>query len=89
MAARKSSGRSRPQPKTEEVPEQPAEDAGKTDDDAPLDAVIVVKTVNEDGSLGVNVIPNGNVQVTEVQTLLEFGLKSFREQIGLPGQSPR
>jgi hypothetical protein len=88
VAARKSSTRSKPQPEAAISPEAAVEQPEGPEVDQPLDAVIVVKTVSEDGTLGVKVVPNGSVQVTEVQTLLEIGLKNFREQIGL-GQAQR
>lgn len=65
---------------------QVAAEEGKAADQTPPNGVFIEKAVTEDGNLQVNVAPVGNVQVTEVQTLIEVGLKTFREQIGL-GQS--
>lgn len=48
-----------------------------------LDAVIVVRTVGEDGSISCRAIPQGNVQATEVQTILELGVLEWRQRIGL------
>ncbi len=47
------------------------------------DAVLVIKSIGQDGTLNVDVQTVGSVQVTEVQTLLELGLGSFRNRIGL------
>lgn len=48
-----------------------------------LNAVLVVKHRDPDGSISTSIATNGNVEVTEVQTLLELGLKGWREKIGL------
>lgn len=62
---------------TEEAPqEQPAEPV--------LPAVVVVKNTDESGNITVSVVPHGGVLATEVQTLLELALPSWREKIGLP-----
>lgn len=57
--------------------------AQESDEDKPLDAVIIVKTVTPDGNFGTQVILNGDVKPTEVQTIIEFGLKGWRSQLGL------
>lgn len=57
-------------------------------DEQPLNAVIVVKIEDENGNIGTNVIPNGDVRPTEIQTLLELAINSWREQIGV-GQTKR
>lgn len=67
--------------------EVPAEE-GKAADVGIPDGVLIVKNVDEQGNLSVNVVPTGNVQITEVQTIIEVGLRFFREQLGL-GQAPR
>lgn len=54
-----------------------------TTTEEPLDAVLVVKTTDDEGRITTNVLLNGNIQATEVQTLLEFGLKTWRNQLGL------
>lgn len=48
----------------------------------PLNAVIIVKTEDEDGNIGVEIINNGNVQATETQTLIELALKAWRGKLG-------
>jgi hypothetical protein len=50
--------------------------------------VFVTKERDGEGNLNINIVPVG-VEVTEVQTILEIGLKSFREQIGLGRQNGR
>lgn len=55
------------------------------EDDTPMDAVIVIKTTADDGTIKTQVMTNGTVQATEVQTLLELGLKGWRERLGLVG----
>ncbi len=49
----------------------------------PLDVVLIVKRLGPDGSISADVATNGAVQATEVQTLIELGLKSWRKKIGL------
>ncbi len=61
----------------EVVPNPPEPDANT------LDAVLVMKLTDEDGTITTNVITNGDIAATEVQTLLELGLKSWRQKIGL------
>lgn len=53
-----------------------------------FDAVIVVKEATPDGGISTKVLTNGNVQATEVQTLLELAVLGWRDQIGL-GQPKR
>lgn len=53
-----------------------------------FDAVIVVKEISPDGAINTKVLTNGNVQATEVQTLLELAVLGWRDQIGL-GQPKR
>lgn len=65
-----------------------SEEAVNASEEQPLNAVIVVKVEDEDGNIGTNVIPNGDVRPTEIQTLLELAINSWREQIGV-GQSKR
>ncbi len=53
-------------------------------DEAPqMDAVIVVKTKQDDGTISTEVMVNGNVELTEVQTLLELAVRGWRKRIGL------
>lgn len=51
--------------------------------EAPLNAVIIVKDVDPEGNITTRVALNGNVNALEVHTLIEFGLKAWREQVGL------
>jgi hypothetical protein len=53
---------------------------------APLDAVIILKDVDEKGNISVSVQPNGTVLATEVQTLLEMAIPEWRAKIGLPAR---
>jgi len=55
----------------------------ETPDAEQPNAVLVVKIQDEDGSISTDVIPTGNVQATEVQTLIELGLVAWRQKIGL------
>lgn len=66
-------------PKLEAV-DAPADEAPQ---EAQVDGVLVRKEVGPEGNLSVSVQPIGNVQITEVQTLLELGVRYFREQVGL------
>lgn len=56
--------------KAEEIPPQP-------------NAVVILKSVGDDGSITTDVTTSGEVQATEVQTLIELGLRSWRAKIGL------
>lgn len=47
------------------------------------DAVLILKKIDSDGSINTQAVPLGNVQATEVQTLIELGLQSWRKSIGL------
>jgi hypothetical protein len=49
----------------------------------PLDGVFVTKVVDEHGNIGTDVMINGTVQATEVQTLLELAVRGWRKRIGL------
>lgn len=49
----------------------------------PLAAVIVVKRIDEDGTITPEVTFQGDIRPTEVQTLLETGVLRWRQQIGL------
>lgn len=48
-------------------------------------AVIVLKTIDEDGSIRTDIVMQGDVQATEVQTLLELAVRGWRQRIGLVG----
>jgi len=74
--------RAQPKPETPEVAEAVQPDPAE----AP-DAVLVVKVVSDDGSISTHVQALGNIQATEVQTILELGIAGWRRQIGLVGQS--
>ena len=59
--------------------EAPAE---QPEEQAP-NAVVVVKNVNEDGTLAPPTIQLlGEVQITEAQFLLEAGIKGLRRELG-------
>jgi hypothetical protein len=47
------------------------------------DAVLVTKNTDEQGNITVEVSPVGNVQATEIQTILELGVARWRSMIGL------
>lgn len=61
-------------------PDAPAEAAPE---EAPPNGVLVVKVIDENGNIATDTQPIGNVQPTEVQTLLELGVSSWRRKIGL------
>lgn len=69
----------------EEVIEGSAEEVAPetAPDSAPPNAVVIVKTVSDDGTISTDVTTSGTVQATEVQTLIELGLRSWRSKIGL------
>lgn len=69
-----------------DAPEQPIEE--QSQEEAPVEAatgVFVTKTVDDQGNISTDTQPV-NVQPTEVQTLLELGIQSWRQKVGL---SPR
>lgn len=49
----------------------------------PLNAVVILRNIDADGNVTTDVATNGNVAATEVQTLIELGLQSWRKKIGL------
>jgi len=51
----------------------------------PADAVIVIKTTDENGNLRPVIQTSGGVQITEVQFLLEAGIQVFRKELGFDG----
>jgi hypothetical protein len=61
-----------------------------TADDAPTEeaatqpeGVLVIKNTDEDGNIFTEIVPVGDVRMTEVQTILELGVLRWRSQIGL------
>jgi hypothetical protein len=48
-------------------------------------AVLIVRSRDEDGNVGTNVAILGDVQPTEVQTIIELGLAGWRQGLGLSG----
>lgn len=58
-------------------------DQQSQEDDTPFNGVVIVREFNEDGGVGTKVILSGNVKPTEVQTIIDLGLKGWREQIGV------
>jgi hypothetical protein len=48
-----------------------------------FDGVVVIKRTDKDGSISTDVVLNGRVLPTEAQTLLELGVQSWRQKIGL------
>lgn len=53
----------------------------ETENTEVLNAVIVVRRETENG-VETDVIANGDVKVTEIQTILELGLSKWRKQLG-------
>jgi hypothetical protein len=62
------------------APEAPVE---VTETQQDPDAVVIVKIVDEHGNIKTGIQTLGNVQITEVATLLELGLRGFRAELGL------
>lgn len=56
--------------------------AEATVEDATPNGVLIVKTTDEEGNIGTNTVPLGNVIATEVQTIIELGLKGWRQKLG-------
>lgn len=52
-------------------------------DEPQVDAVIVVKTKQDDGSINTEIMIQGEVELTEVQTILELAVRGWRKRIGL------
>lgn len=49
----------------------------------PLDAVIVIREVNENGDITPRLMLNGNVTLDQVDTLLRLALKGWQTKLGL------
>jgi hypothetical protein len=47
------------------------------------DAVVIVKITDDRGNVSTAVQTLGDLQATEVQTIIEIGLKGWRDQLGL------
>lgn len=45
--------------------------------------VLVIRKIDDEGNVSVAAVPIGDVTSTEVQTILELGLREWRERIGL------
>lgn len=65
-----------------EVEPEPTEGTASAEPEQP-DAVLILKKQNADGGIDTQAVPLGNVQATEVATLIELGLQSWRKAIGL------
>jgi hypothetical protein len=64
--------------------EAPAPPELSEDSTEVLNGVFVIKRTSEQtGEISTEVMLNGAIQPTEVQTLLELAVKSWRRQIGL------
>lgn len=48
-----------------------------------LDCVVVIVQRGEDGAISTDVVPQGDVRPTEVDTILELGRNGWRQKIGL------
>lgn len=48
-----------------------------------IDAVIVIRTKQPDGSITTEVMVQGAVELDQVQTLLELAVRGWRKRIGL------
>lgn len=55
-------------------------------EEKPLNGVLVARVVSDDGSIYTDIQPVGDVQLTEIQTILELGLQAFRAKLGLNGK---
>lgn len=51
--------------------------------DGPPNGVLVVKVIDENGGIGVSIAPTGDVQVTEVLTLLSLALNATKGHLGI------
>lgn len=60
-------------------PDDPQE---PSDDSTEPDGVLILKIKDENG-IATEVVPLGAVEATEIQTLIELGLQSWRSKIGL------
>lgn len=67
---------------TAQPPVEAAQPETAEDGQPPLVGVLVIKERSPNGDINVRVDPAG-VEPTEVQTLLEFGLRAWRERLGL------
>lgn len=63
--------------------EPPVMDPTPVPEEPQLNAVVIIKEIDPEGRILTKVALNGDVTSLEAQTLIEFGLKAWREQVGL------
>ena len=70
-------------PSIADNPDEPnfGDDAGVAADPPP-NAVLILRIEDEEG-IKTDVVPLGDVKATEVATILELGMRSWRAKIGL------
>lgn len=69
----------RRKPAEKETPDVPEAEVAE----APQDGVFIAVQRNPDGGVATGIQVIGDVKITEVQTILELGLKAFRADAGL------
>lgn len=50
-----------------------------------LPTVIILVERGDDGKIDTDVVAQGDVRATEIETVLKMGLNKWRQKIGLPG----
>lgn len=50
--------------------------------DPPLHAVVIVKTTDDEGNIGTDVVLNGNVTALEAATLIKLGSIAWDRKLG-------
>ncbi|MEJ7783164.1 MAG: hypothetical protein WKF96_00075 [Solirubrobacteraceae bacterium] len=79
-AARRRATRAAAKEKAKLEQASPGADAG---DASPVEGVFVVRVLHPDGGFSTQVIPQGDVRLSEVESILKKGLKGWRGQAGL------
>ena len=74
--------------KTKTEPEVIEGNAEEVEQPAAPNGVFVIKVVDDKGNISTDLQTTGNVQATEVQTILELAIVRWREQLGF-GQASR
>ena len=52
-------------------------------EEQPINAVIVFRQIDENGNLTTPITVNGDVKITEVETILKLALKNIQQTLGI------
>ena len=68
--------------------QEPAPPAAPDEEGTPIsteqpNGVLIVRQKNDQGGIATDTVPLGDVEPTEVQTIIELGLAGWRQKLGL------